>query len=119
MSQIHRNMSFTKSKQTAASTTQKITVDKDSRMVITRPSQKDQEGYLFRHHSKRRNRPIVTLTVSHPGPRALSSAGRRSRATVAGSRDQGREPADRRYMCISDCPLLLMAASPDVHSGHF
>jgi hypothetical protein len=73
-SKIHRDMSFTKSKQTAASTTQKITVDKDNRMVITKPSQKDQEGYLFRHHSKRRNRPIVKLTVSHPGPSALSSA---------------------------------------------
>src|SRR6266700_8313392 len=76
-SKIHRDMSFTKSKQTAASTTRKVT--KDSRMVITKPSQKDQEGYLFRHHSKRRNRSIVKLTVSHPGPSALSSAGRRSR----------------------------------------
>jgi len=115
-------MSFTKSTQTAASTRKKVTKYKDSRMVITRPSQKDQEGYLFRHHSKRRNRPIVTLTVSHPGSRALSSAGRRSRATVVGSRDQGTEPSIGRYMCVSDCVLLLMAAPPgvhSVHSGHF
>jgi hypothetical protein len=77
-SKIHRDMSFTKSKQTAASATQMIT--SASRMVITKPSQKDKEGYLFRHHSKRRNRPIVTLTVSHPGPSALPSAAESARA---------------------------------------